>query len=568
MPSVFTVLPPVVDNFPLTYNPADVYDAVNRLEAAVIAGGGGGGTSIYINVQESPYNAVGNGIANDTTAIQNALNAAGALGGATVFIPRGTFLVTTLSIPANCRLLGAGFSSVLKKSGTANDLISSVAAYIEINALTLDNTAGTNSLTYAVNFFGATQCLVQKVRLRGGYQGIGLINTLDSLVTHCRIEGVEFNAIQVAGGSGSCVIAQNVLRGFGSVQNNQGCGVKANFSGEGLVIADNLIDGQCGASDPAAAECGVQIQNSGQRVSVVGNQIQLCRGQGIVVDANAGTGTHHIAIVGNTVRNCRQEGITVFNTLSELVTIGLNTVKDCANNQIEVWQCFRCLVEGNIVEITGGTDGLHGIMVFQDTFVSVIGNFIYGAGWNGIHIEDSHDCIINGNLILDPNKQNRAEAQLGHFIQLNGASSNVLIEGNRIKDTRTAPANISKDGIHTENTVSIITVQGNDFSASNIGGSRIVDNAAGCQIRNNRGFVTENAGDGTIASGTTSVAITHSLGYTPIPSDICLVATNNPTNDPGTLWISGLGATTFTVNCRTDPGAGGLTFSRNVHRVF
>jgi hypothetical protein len=58
-----------------------------------VGGSGSGGASIYFDVKD--YGAIGNGVANDTTAIQNALNAAQAVGGTTYF-PEGNYLVTSL----------------------------------------------------------------------------------------------------------------------------------------------------------------------------------------------------------------------------------------------------------------------------------------------------------------------------------------------------------------------------------------------------------------------------------------------------------------------------------------
>lgn len=74
-------------------------------------------------------------------------------------------------------------------------------------------------------------------------------------------------------------------------------------------------------------------------------------------------------------------------------------------------------------------------------------------------------------------------------------------------------------------------------------------------------FQDENQGTGTIASGTTSVTITHKLGRTPTVEQIRTILTNNPTNDPGYLYLANVGATTFDVCCRADPGSGGATFA-------
>ena len=65
-------------------------------------------------------------------------------------------------------------------------------------------------------------------------------------------------------------------------------------------------------------------------------------------------------------------------------------------------------------------------------------------------------------------------------------------------------------------------------------------------------------GTATIASGNTSIVVTHGLVRTPTAGEIVLTPTENPTNDPGNLWVSSIGATQFTINCRADPGSSNL----------
>jgi hypothetical protein len=76
-----------------------------------------------INVQYAPYNAVGNGIADDT----DALNAAFAVVGATVVIPEGTYKTTSkLTAPVCEQIIGAGSDvSILKPT-------SAVSAFMDV----------------------------------------------------------------------------------------------------------------------------------------------------------------------------------------------------------------------------------------------------------------------------------------------------------------------------------------------------------------------------------------------------------------------------------------------------
>ena len=70
----------------------------------------------------------------------------------------------------------------------------------------------------------------------------------------------------------------------------------------------------------------------------------------------------------------------------------------------------------------------------------------------------------------------------------------------------------------------------------------------------------EASGTGSILNTATTDVITHGLDTTPALEDIIITLGENPSNDPGNIWVDTIGATQFTVNCRADPGASNLDF--------
>ena len=77
-----------------------VQEALDGLQEAI--------SNIVVDVSRPPYNAIGNGTANDTAAFQAAIDAVSAAGGGTVTVPAGRFRVANLLLKSNVRLIGAG----------------------------------------------------------------------------------------------------------------------------------------------------------------------------------------------------------------------------------------------------------------------------------------------------------------------------------------------------------------------------------------------------------------------------------------------------------------------------
>lgn len=83
----------------------DVSGRLTPAQAPDLSGAYAAHTILEHNVRNPAYGAVGNGIADDTAAIQAALNAAGASGG-TVVLPPGTYLTTGLTMLSGVRMRG------------------------------------------------------------------------------------------------------------------------------------------------------------------------------------------------------------------------------------------------------------------------------------------------------------------------------------------------------------------------------------------------------------------------------------------------------------------------------
>ncbi|MEV7975430.1 glycosyl hydrolase family 28-related protein [Streptomyces sp. NPDC086519] len=105
----------------------------------------------WINVRKAPYNAAGDGVTDDTTAIQAAIAAVGANGG-TIYLPAGSYLLngsSGLSIIVNAvtvRGAGAEATKILVGSGfTGSTAISVTGANAQIMDLSVSGASSTTT---------------------------------------------------------------------------------------------------------------------------------------------------------------------------------------------------------------------------------------------------------------------------------------------------------------------------------------------------------------------------------------------------------------------------------------
>jgi hypothetical protein len=134
------------------------------------------------------WGAKGDGTTDDSTAVQNALNAASTAGQGIVRIPGSTYVIANLVLYGNTELSGEGWGSVLKQKSGAQYAVSvnpggggttSVAnnqGNIRINNLQLTGTAATDSLDefkHLLNLNAVSDVVIDNVKFVG-FRGDGL----------------------------------------------------------------------------------------------------------------------------------------------------------------------------------------------------------------------------------------------------------------------------------------------------------------------------------------------------------------------------------------------------------
>lgn len=381
-----------------------------------------------LKVGENPlaYGAVGNGVADDTTAVQEAIDAASTAGGGVVVIPSGyTFLCSELTPKSNVNIIGQGWGSILKLKNGANPvgLIHSLytnpavdnvrIANLQIDGNKANNTAGSGIIFGGQNIV-VENCYVHDTAaggiVLGRPTGGGKQRIINNWVHNPALSGNFWGALSFTGGE-LCIMHGNMATsddGFAAYGLN--VEPNADWHVDHAVISNNI-----------ATNCRLVITGPGtiDQATVVGNLIDADP------NAGAGAGLQVEDVTGATViANNQVKGM---NHTSPVMLLDQLTSPQVTGNRLTGMGSLQDVYTNNVgillLNVTGGTIAMNQIIADSPTHatenagvktaitsgVTYVGNRMKNVtvtgiqqGWHSDDTFDSNQGIkIGGNLFVD-----------------------------------------------------------------------------------------------------------------------------------------------------------------------
>lgn len=386
------------------------------------------------------YGAAGDGVTNDATAIQDAVDS-----NQIVYLPAGTYKINSaITLVSNLHLYGEGPASIISAAADIDVLTASSKSGVVLRDFAIVG-ASSSVATDAVRFTGGSNNTVLRLDISGvSDQGVqGTAGCVNLTVRDCYFHGWQ-NKVD---DSSDISFYNNCT--YSKAVNNRCEGGGDHGIRFQLTSTDNLAQGNTiTAHARYGILAGYETTQTQVRNRIIANHIEDITGLGLISgDARAGAGIYcvyagSIIIEGNYVTNtntdtdnetlnpsgigvsapdgevivknnvveaCNWYGIGVFsNTWGGSVIVEGNTVKDCVKTGIYVKNHSNVVINGNQV-INTGTAAVHGIRAngatADITNIVVTNNWTYGGTsgmTEGIGLEKTNEFVVSGNVIQTP----------------------------------------------------------------------------------------------------------------------------------------------------------------------
>lgn len=518
-----------------------------------------GSSAVANRANAADFGAAVDGSTDDSKAINAALLAAGQNGG-TVYVPAGTALLDSDELDINdagVTLCGAGSGETTLKAGSNQSFNN--GSMLQINAD--DSTVRDLYFDADLGTVDASHC----IEVKGTLERIRIID--------CFFDGADTYGFRCQGSGGGTNTVNELW-----IERCQFDDCKW-----GIAIVDS------NSTNIYIQNCSVDYPN--RSAADVRNGIMLDRNvsRATISGCECNKGRFGIALASVTdvlVDNCICRGQNDSGTAPQGIHVEYTT-GETQTRRVTITDCIVSAVEGIGIDIEGVSDGATRDVVVKGCIVHSCSKA--GTTPGGIFLDDVQDAVIESCVIYNNDGQGillasgnsltkqvkiRGNTSFNNNQDTGGTRSNIRVGGNCTQvdvvgnhcyddqGTPTAVYGISVSGTGTSD----IRVEGNWLDGNHV--TDEIDWAAGAGVlRDNFGHLTENSGTANIASGNTSVTVSHGLGETPSVDDFSLLYTEDPdgvTADPGKLWVDTITSTQFNINCQTDPSTSGVTIAWRV----
>lgn len=366
------------------------------------------------------FGAVGNGVTDDTAAIQAAHDALGAAGGA-IYFPAGYYLTSAVIISYPCLLYGDGAMAtwVIAKNA-ASHVFKLTGSSIDVR----DMVFGANVTQSGGSFINidttASKINIENVLMTGWYVGVLIQGISDISLRHCRlITGVPTTGIGIS-------ITSGIL----------------------VTLTDVVTTGVGGGSSPAA---GIKITNCGD-VSMIGCHF-MSNINGMLLAPGASQTCSSIYAV-----NTFFDGNTQFGVNAAPTSI-TGTIQRVRFNGCWFASSGKSGVILDTLTVAGTIDGAHFIdcEVFLNTEqgillagtntkrVKVLGGKIAGNTGSGVYVLAGIDNWQVQGATIGPCGSLSGNGGYA-IVSLAGTSDDVLIQGNQVYGNTSGVLSIASTG--------------------------------------------------------------------------------------------------------------------------
>ena len=467
-----------------------------------------------VNVKD--FGAVGDGFADDTAAIQAAINA-----GRNVFLPTGVYKTTSkITITNNNQVVcGAGRSTQIILYKTTDPVIELVGAvdtvevknlYINRNGVPINDTAvGIQT----PKTFQATRCDLRDLFIANQWHGVWLGPVAYGKLTFCVIQANYQDGIYCTNHTGLNACQWDLESSLSQANDRYGLSLNP-YEGTTL-IPNEWVN----FTTFANTQGGIFVDGSPTKL------VYDIRGSAITLSSDGNTALNLQYMAGST--------IVLNNLFIELVGLtatgrGLATPKSNIGSGI----------------ILGGSVGSAN---FADAIISACSEY-------GVITGASASSFVN--CQITNNSQKTQLIYSGIYVASN---VNCKVIGCRIGN---GGSSIPQGSSVVANTGSKCNIIGNDFTFQ--GGSFPVQKGLGITINEygNLAYVTQNAGRVFIPIGSSFVLVTHGLNGTPADFSILVTPFTSPTlSGVSSFWVDTVTATTFKINVNANVSGQNLLFN-------